>query len=376
MEIITGFFQDTGHILLYYILPFVVVLGIMIFFHELGHFLVAKYFNVKVLKFALGFGPKIVGKVMGETEYSIRWIPLGGFVKMLGEDTEEDEDAPRPSPQDEKRAFNNQHPLKRIAIVAAGPVFNLLLALFLFCGVYIVSGDLIRTAEVGNVVEDSPASRAGIIKGDIITSMDGKAVKSWDDLADILLSKAAQPLSITVQRQGEPVELTVTPEEATGTNEFGEEIKTVQIGIESTYNYVKVELSPLQAISQGAEETWMWIKLTCLVVVKLLEGVVSVKTLGGPIMIGQLTGQLAQEDISYLIPFMGIISINLGILNLFPIPILDGGLILFLIIELITGKPLSLRKREMAQKIGFSLLIALMILVFYNDILRMFQPTP
>lgn len=376
MEIITGFFQDTGHILLYYILPFVVVLGIMIFFHELGHFLVAKYFNVKVLKFALGFGPKIAGKEIGETEYSIRWIPLGGFVKMLGEDVEEGEDAPRLSPQDEKRAFNNQHALKRIAIVAAGPIFNLLLALFLFCGVYIVSGDLIRTAEVGDVVEDSPASRAGIMKGDLITSMDGKTIKSWNDLADILHNKASKPLPIIVQRQGELIELTVTPEEATGTNEFGEEIKTVQIGIESTYNYVKVDLSPLQAIAQGAEETWMWIRLTCLVVVKLLEGVVSVKTLGGPIMIGQLTGELAQEDVSYLLPFMGIISINLGILNLFPIPILDGGLIVFLIIELIMGKPLSLRKREMAQKIGFSLLIALMVLVFYNDILRMFQPTP
>lgn len=376
MEIITEFFQGTGHILLYYILPFVVVLGIMIFFHELGHFLVAKYFNVKVLKFALGFGPKIVGKEIGETEYSIRWIPLGGFVKMLGEEVDEEEEAPRLSPQDEKRAFNNQHTLKRIAIVAAGPIFNLLLALFLFCGMYIVSGDLIRTAEVGEVLEGSPAYRAGIMEGDVITSLDNRAIKSWEDLADILEDKAAKPLSITLERQGEAIELIVTPEEATDTNEFGEEIKTVQLGIRSTYNYVEVELSPLQAITKGAEETWMWIRLTCLVVVKLLEGVVSVKTLGGPIMIGQLTGELAQEDVSYLIPFMGIISINLGILNLFPIPILDGGLIVFLLIELIMGRPLSLRKREMAQKIGFSLLIALMILVFYNDILRMFKPTP
>jgi len=176
MEMITNFIQGTGSILLYYILPFVVVLGVMIFFHELGHFLVAKYFNVKVLQFALGFGPKIAAREYGETEYSIRCIPLGGFVKMLGEDVEE-ENAARLSPEDEKRAFNNQNALRRIAIVAAGPVFNLILALVLFCGMFIVSGDSITTAEVGKVLEDSPAYSAGLKEGDVIISMDGREVK-------------------------------------------------------------------------------------------------------------------------------------------------------------------------------------------------------
>lgn len=375
MEILTEFFQGTGHLFLYYLVPFVIILGVMIFFHELGHFLVAKYFNVKVLQFALGFGPKIVGKAIGETEYSIRYIPLGGFVKMLGEDVEE-EAASSLSPEDEKRAFNKQHALKRISIVAAGPIFNLLLALFLFCGMYVVSGETIRTTEVGEVVEDSPAFRAGIKAGDVITSIDGQAVISWDEMTEILKDKAAKPLSIKLQRQGEAMDLVVTPEETTGTNEFGEEIKIAKIGIAGTYNIKKLDLNPMQAVIKGFKYTWMWIKLTCLVVVKLFEGVVSVKTLGGPIMIGQLTGELVQENIGSLIPFMGIISINLGILNLFPIPILDGGLIVFLLIELVMGRPLSLKKREMAQRIGFSLLIALMFLVFYNDILRMFQPTP
>jgi len=396
MEIITDFFQGTGHLFLYYILPFVVVLGVMIFFHELGHFLVAKYFNVKILQFALGFGPKIVKKEIGETEYSIRCIPLGGFVKMLGEDIEEEasqtprnvtlghvldrdiiEEASRKlSPDDEKRAFHKQHALKRMAIVVAGPVFNLLLALFLFCGAYMISGDKVLTSEAGQIVENSPASKAGLKEGDVIISMDGRAVKSWYDIKELIKDKAGKPVTVTVKRQEEVINLTVTPEETTGTNEFGEAIKTVQIGIGSSYKYEKITMNPFQAITEGFKETWKWIKLTCLVVVKLFEGVVSVKTLGGPIMIGQLTGELVQEDVSYLVPFMGIISINLGILNLFPIPILDGGLILFLFIELIMGKPLSLKKREMAQRIGFSLLIALMILVFYNDILRMFQPTP
>jgi len=375
MEIITNLFQDAGHLFLYYILPFVVVLGVMIFFHELGHFLVAKYFNVKILQFALGFGPKIVGKEIGETEYSIRYIPLGGFVKMLGEDVE-DEDAQKLSPDDEKRAFNKQHALKRMAIVVAGPIFILFLALFLFCGSYLVSGDKVLTSEAGQIVENSPASKAGLKEGDIIISIDGQAVKSWYDIKELIQDKAGKPMTFTVKRQGEAMNLTITPEETASTNEFGEAIKTVQIGIGSSYKYEKVILNPFQAIEQGFQDTWKWIKLTCLVVVKLFEGVISVKTLGGPIMIGQLTGELVQEDVSYLVPFMGIISINLGILNLFPIPILDGGLILFLFIELIMGRPLSIKKREMAQRIGFSLLIALMILVFYNDILRMFQPTP
>ena len=372
MEIIMKFFQDTGHLFLYYIIPFVVVLGIMIFFHELGHFLVAKYFKVKVLKFALGFGPKIFGKEIGETEYSIRYIPLGGFVKMLGEEIEEDE-TKKISPEDEKRAFNNQHAIKRIAIVAAGPVFNLLLALLLFCGMYLVSGDYIVTTEIGQVTENLPASRAGLRQGDIITSVNGQPVESWDELTERIQDQACKPITITVQRQDSTIDFTVTPEETTVQNEFGEEIKSAVIGIVTAAKYEKRVFTPLEAIGQGFADTWKWIKLTCIVVVKLFEGAVSIKTLGGPIMIGQLTGELVQENISYLIPFMGIISINLGILNLFPIPILDGGLIIFLLVELIMGRPLSLRKREMAQKIGFSILIALMFLVFYNDILRMFH---
>src|SRR4030042_4308449 len=152
MHIISEFCQVASHIVIYYLLPFVVVLGVMIFFHELGHFITAKYFRVKVLKFALGCGPKIVAKEAGETEYSIRYVPLGGFVKMLGEDEdEEDEDSKPLTPDDMERAFNNQHPLKRIAIVAAGPLFNLVLAFFLFCGMFLIAGNYIMTSEIGQV---------------------------------------------------------------------------------------------------------------------------------------------------------------------------------------------------------------------------------
>jgi len=365
------------HFIQYYIIPFVVVLGIMIFFHELGHFLIAKYFGVKVLKFALGFGPILIGRTFGETEYSIRYFPLGGFVKMLGEDLhdgdETDDEAEDLSPEEEERSFSNQHALKRMAIVAAGPFFNLVLALLMFCGIYLISGMDIRVPEIGGVRDDSPAYKAGLLKGDIVTSIQGEKIEKWSDIRKHVLNKAGVPLEITVERAGHPLGFTIVPEEGVLQNEFGEDIKTALIGIVDTGKFKKMKLGPWRAMKEGFKETYRWIELTFLVVGKLFQGSVSIKTLGGPILIGQMTGQIAQENISYLIPFMAIISINLGILNLFPIPILDGGLIVFLLIELLIGKPLSIKNRELAQKIGLFLLILLMAVVFYNDVTRILK---
>lgn len=372
MEIIIDFIQNTGSLLLYYIIPMVVVLGVMIFFHELGHFLAAKYFNVKVLKFALGFGPKITAKEIGETEYSIRYIPLGGFVKMLGED-ENDEESMEIAPVDEKRAFNHQHPLKRIAIVAAGPFFNLVLAFILFLGMFMVSGDYILTPEVGSVTEGSPAERAGILKGDIVVSVQNIEIQKWEDIKDIVQNQVGKTLLITVERAGRLHSYSVVPEETVEQNEFGEEVKRALIGIVNSGEVVNVKLSVFGALKESLYQTWRWIKLTCLVVVKLFQGAVSIKTVGGPIMIGQMTGEIVQESFSSIIPFMAIISINLAILNLFPIPILDGGVIVFLIFEMLLRRPISINKRELAQKIGLSILLLLMMVVFYNDILRLFR---
>jgi len=368
MNIIINFVD----ILFYYLLPFFMVLGIMIFFHELGHFLFAKYFNVKVLKFSLGFGPKLIGKDFGETEYSIRYIPLGGFVKMLGEDPTDEDDGDIP-PEEMDRSFSNQHVLKRIIIVAAGPVFNLALAVLLFCGFYLVAGNQMLTTEIGQVRPNSPAEKAGLMKEDVIISINGKITERWSDIKEQVQFQTGRPLEITVQRGGRIIPMTITPEDAVVKNEFGEDIRSALIGIVSAGKMKKLEMGPFQAVKESLKETWKWIKLTGLVVVKLFQGVVSIKSVGGPILIGQMTGKLAHESFSYLIPFMAIISINLGILNLFPIPILDGGVIVFLLIELIIGKPISLKMRELAQKVGLSLLIILMAVVFYNDILRLFK---
>jgi regulator of sigma E protease len=353
--------------LLYYIIPFVVVLGILIFFHELGHFILAKAFGVKVLKFSLGFGYKLVGKKWGETEYLISTVPLGGYVKLLGEDEEESEEL---SPEEARRAFNHQHVLKRIAIVAAGPVFNLLLALCLFWGLYGISGNYVMTTEVGQVREDSPAQKAGILKGDVIVSVQGVATETWQDIKGLVKESAGHGVTLTVQRQGRLLSVTVVPEESVEKNLFGEDVKSALIGIVAAGKYKKVEMGLWEAWKEGFRKTWEITALTLLTIVKLFQGVVSIKTLGGPIMIGQLTGQVAQESISYLVPLLAVISINLGILNLLPVPILDGGVILFLLMELVIGKPISIKKRDMAQKLGIFVLAALIVVVTINDLSR------
>ncbi len=355
----------------YYIVPFAIVLGVLIFFHELGHFLTAKYFGVKVLKFSLGFGPKVVGKKVGETEYLISAVPLGGYVKMLGE-SDDEEEAPL-SPEDEEKSFSNKHVGKRIAIVAAGPIFNLVLALFIFCASFLFSGMQVMTPEIGQVREGSPADRAGIEKGDMIVAIDDQPVHSWEDIKSHVEKNEGEALRITAKRGDEVISVAVIPQVSVVKNLFGEEIKTPLVGIVAAGHFKKVSIGPLEAINEGFRKTWEIIELTCLTIVKLFQRVVPIKTLGGPILIGQMTGQLAQENWIYLIPFTAVISINLGILNLLPVPILDGGLIIFLFIELITGKPLNLKKRELAQKTGLALLIMLMAVVIYNDIARLLE---
>jgi regulator of sigma E protease len=357
--------------LIYYVLPFIVVLGILIFFHELGHFLVAKLFGVKVLKFSLGFGLKLVGRKIGETEYVISSIPLGGYVKLLGEDGNDTEPIP---PDEAHKAFNNQHVMKRMAIVVAGPLFNLFLALVLFCGVGVLSGSYILTPEIGQVRKDSPASKAGLMKGDVIVSLQGEPVNSWHEIKGYVQKSSGKPLEVTIRRGKEFLTATVVPEQGVEKNIFGEEVKTPLIGIVASGRYEKVELGVLGGLAEGFLKTWDVTRLTCVTIIKLFEGVVSIKTLGGPIMIGQLTGQAAQEGFSYLIPLLAVISVNLGVLNLLPVPILDGGLIIFLLIELIIGKPVSLKKRDVAQKVGIFLLAVLIVVVTMNDLSRIEAP--
>ncbi|MBW2102376.1 MAG: RIP metalloprotease RseP [Deltaproteobacteria bacterium] len=357
------------NLFLYYVLPFVLVLGVLIFFHELGHFLVAKFFGVKVLKFSLGFGSKVIGRKVGETEYLISMIPLGGYVKMLGEG---DEEKPLPV-EEEARSFANQHVFKRIAIVSAGPLFNFLLAFFLFALVFVVTGEQVMQPEIGQVREGSPAEKAGLLKGDHIISVQGIPVDSWEDLKTMVRKSAGKPLRLTILREGRTIEAVVVPEMSTVKNLFGESIPSPLIGVVASGAVKTLQMGPFEAVAHSAAKTWEITRLTFVTIVKLLQRVVPLKTVGGPILIGQMAGQLARENFGYLIPFMAVISVNLAVLNLLPVPVLDGGFILFLLVELVLGKPLSIKKREFAQKIGLFLLVTLMIFVLYNDVTRLLE---
>ncbi|HUV49423.1 MAG TPA: RIP metalloprotease RseP [Anaerolineae bacterium] len=349
------------------IFSFVVVLGILIFFHELGHFLVARLFGVGVEKFSLGFGPKLFGKKIGRTEYIVSIMPLGGYVKMVGEEPNADI-----SPADMPVSFTHKHVFKRILIVAAGPFFNFLLAAIIFFGIFQSYGAIILKPVIGDVTEGSPAYQAGLQKDDEIIEIDGLAVKSWETMAEIITESKGKSLALTVRRVGSSLVLNVIPKQIPTKSIFGDEINRYVIGITASGATFARELNPFQAFSESIIQTWKISKLVVISIGKMIQGTVSMKTMGGPIMIAEMAGQHAREGATSLVFFIALLSINLGVLNILPIPVLDGGHLIFFFIEAATGRPVSIRVREIAQQAGIFILILLTIFVFYNDISRVF----
>ncbi len=349
------------------IFSLIIVLGVLIFFHELGHFLVARLLGVGVEKFSLGFGPKLIGKKIGITEYQISAIPLGGYVKMVGESPDSELD-----PSEIPISFTHKHVLKRILIVAAGPFFNILLAMIIFFGIFQISGLLILKPGIGDVDEGSPAYIAGLKKNDLVVSIDGVDISSWEDMANTIMASKGKTLAISVLRGDMVITKNVTPEVKKVKNLFNEDVDRYVIGVTASGEVFKKDLNFFQAVSESVNQTYQITALTIKGVVKLFQGTVSPKTLGGPIMIAQIAGQQAKEGVVNLIFFIALISINLAILNFLPIPVLDGGHLLFFFIEAVKGSPVSVKVREISQQAGIFVLILLMIYVFYNDIARVF----
>ena len=352
--------------LLYSIIAAVVGLGVLIIFHEFGHFLVAKLSGVGVLTFSVGFGPKLWVKKKGETEYALSAFPLGGYVKMVGEDPEEEVKA-----VDLERSFAHKSLFKRIAIVAAGPGFNLLLAVFLLMVVFLFYGVPVLSNLVGAVEPESPAAQAGIQKGDRIVAVGGQAITAWDDLSTAIKQSGGLPLNLRVQRNGEEMAMTVQPRKREVKNIFGELKEDWMIGIGSQASIEKGD--PGLAVSRAFVQTYEYSKLTLIGLYKMITREVSPRNLGGPILIAQMAGQQAQEGIGSFLAFLAVLSINLGVLNLLPVPVLDGGHLFFFAVEAIIGRPVSLKYREKAQQVGIFLLLLLMIFAFANDIFRLFE---
>jgi len=347
------------------ILAAVVVLGVLIVVHEFGHFIVAKWAGVGVLKFSVGFGPRLVSRTVNGTEYALSAIPLGGFVKMVGEDPES------PEPLDPRISFSHQSVWKRISIVVAGPAFNLLFAFLAFSFVFAVYGQRVPSdvAKVGGVMPNLPAAQAGVESGDVVVAVNDAQVANWDALSAAIRASEGKPVVLHVQRAGADVSVTVTPQAQPDKNLFGEVVgQAYVIGIERGVD--QVDVGPLEAIADGAKQTVWWIETLAMSVVKIFQGRISAQEVGGPIAIAQAAHMQAQGGLDAFLAFMAVISINLGILNLLPIPILDGGHLLFFLIEIVMRRPLEMRHREIAQQVGLVLLIGLMGFAFYNDILR------
>ena len=349
------------------IFAFVIVLGVLVFFHEFGHFIMARLFGVGVEKFSLGFGPRLFGKKVGITDYRVSAVPLGGYVKMVGEEPDSDV-----APADIPVSFTHKHVFKRMIIVAAGPLFNLILAVMIFFAIFLISGTFILKPVVGSVEQDSPAAKAGIVKGDLIESIDGTPVTNWEEMAEIISGCNGKRLSVSVIRNGAVLKLDILPELKTAKNIFGEDIKRYAMGIASAGDFYSKELNPFEALYESIRQTYKITYLTVVSIVKLIQGTLSAKTLGGPIMIAEMAGQQAREGVANLAFFIALLSINLAVLNFLPIPVLDGGHLLFFFIEAVIGKPVNTKMREIAQQVGIFVLIVLMIYVFYNDITRIF----
>jgi regulator of sigma E protease len=350
-------------------LAIILVLGALIFFHELGHFLVARSMDIGVKAFSLGFGPKLWKKTWGQTEYRLSAIPLGGYVQLVGEHREDEV----PEGFSPSQSFAQRPPWQRMLVVAAGPVFNFLLAWLIYWGIFWAQGQTELLPRIGEIQPESPAQIAGVMAGDVVTAVNDIPTTYWQDLSEAIRTSDGAALQLSIQRGQQLVSVRVTPHLQERKNIFGETKQVPMVGIIAAGETTTIDLSILEAASAGAAQTWALSKLTFQGIVKLVERVVPLDNIGGPIMIAQMVGQQAHEGVVNLLAITALISINLGLLNLLPIPVLDGGHILFCAIEWIRKRPLDEKLQNITTRLGLAFLLALMGLAIFNDIWRSFN---
>ena len=356
---------------MHYLVSVVIVLGVLIFVHEFGHFIVAKMLGIKVLTFSFGFGPRLAGFRQGETDYVVSALPLGGYVRMLGEG-----DGEEVAPEERHRSFSARPLLHRFAVVAAGPAANLISAVLFFFLFYAVVGipEPLPGTVVGAVTPDSAAMAAGIKAGDEILAVDGTPVPDWETLAERIGESKGRAISLRIRRHGKELTITARARKQPVRDIFGEvREERYMLGI-SRRDEVRYRPGSLpETLETALHEAWFMIYLTVMGIVKMIQRVIPASEIGGPILIAQLAGRQLEAGWLNLVHFMGVISVNLGIINLFPVPVLDGGHLLYFSCEAVLGRPLSERAREAGQRLGLALLLALMVFVFYNDILRLIK---
>ncbi|MCK5574622.1 MAG: RIP metalloprotease RseP [Sphingomonadales bacterium] len=356
----------------YSLLAFLVALTVLVFVHEMGHYLVARLFKVRVDVFSIGFGPEIWGRVAKSgTRWRISAIPLGGYVKFFGDmNAASAPTAEKPEmPDEDKEVCFQYKPLgQRAAIVAAGPIVNFVFAIVIFAGLFTIYGKPVTTADIATVAEGSAAERAGIKSGDKILTIDGDSVESFNDIRKHVSLNTGSAMNFLIERETEALEISFVPDVSTITDRFGNQYEVRRLGIGSKSIEVK-EMGLFSAIQAGFSDTVSMTKMMMTSLGQIIMGTRSVDELGGPIKIAQTAGESASMGLVSFIMFMALISINLGMVNLFPIPVLDGGHLLFYGMEAVMGKPVSARFQEIGYMAGFVLFITLMIFLTWNDII-------
>ena len=374
-----GSLSALGGGLIGYVVPFLFVLTVVVFFHELGHFLMARLCGIKVLVFSVGFGPEIAGF---NDRYGTRWkisaVPLGGYVKFFGDDNAasvpDQSAAAAMTDAQRKDSFMFQPVGSRAAVVAAGPIANFMLAIAIFAAIFMTVGKQTTSARVDAVQPASAAEAAGFKPGDLVLAINGERIDSFSDMQRIVSISAGETLSIDVDRGGAPISLKATPQLKELKDNFGNVHRLGVLGISRSMSPgdIKTEKAgPLRAIVMGAQETWFVVDRTLAYIGGVFVGREAADQLGGPIRIAQVSGQVATAGFTALIHLTAVLSVSIGLLNLFPIPLLDGGHLLFYAIETIRGRPLSERAQEVGFRIGLAVVVMLMIFATFNDILRL-----
>ena len=370
MEAMATFTGGAG----YFIFWFLVVLTVLVFVHELGHYLVARWNNVRVEIFSIGFGPELFGwNDRAGTRWKISAIPLGGYVKMFGDADPASmpaADLPEMTPEEREVAFHHKRLPQRAAIVAAGPVANFVFAIVALAGLFMTVGQPFTPPQIGTVQPGSAAEAAGMQAGDRIVSLDGQAIERFEDVQRIVRLDPGQPLAVVVQRGDRNINLSVTPKLSEVTDRFGNKHQFGLLGIVGQgVQYVRY--NPLQALARANSETAGIVGGTLQAVWQMIIGARSTDELGGPLRIAQMSGEVAQYGWSAIVPFMAVLSINLGLINLFPIPVLDGGHLLFYAAEAVRGRPLGYRAQEYGFRFGLALVLTLMVFATWNDLVHL-----
>jgi len=358
------------------LLPFLFVLTVVVFIHELGHFIVARWCGVKVQAFSIGFGREIWGfNDRHGTRWRLAWIPLGGYVKFVddenGASVPSRDSLARMSQEERQGAFQTKSLGRRAAIVAAGPIANFLLAIAIFAGIFATVGVQITSAKIDEVIADGPAARAGFQAGDVIVAIDGSPIKSFQEMQRVVSTSADQPLNFEINRGGLRMNLTATPDRREHEDRFGNKIRVGVIGIRRTMQPQDLEYQRhgvLDSLVLGVRETQFVISRTLGYLRDVVLGREAADQLGGPIRIAEVSGQVASSGFVPLLNLTAILSVSIGLLNLFPIPLLDGGHLMFYLMEAIRRKPLSERTQEIGFRIGLSLVLMLMIYATFNDL--------